>query len=203
MAYEDEEQIEQLRRFWDRYGVPILVCGGLAIAGATGWRWYESHARASAERAAVDYQQILGAADFADARAQVDALRGAHGGSDYVVLADFHLAALAITAQDLAAAEAALRDALERADHPADEHLARLRLARVVLDRGDAPGAADLIAGMTAVAFAADYAELRGDIAHARGDVDGARMAWREALAAAGDGARANLIKLKLDDLGS
>lgn len=203
MAYEDEEQIEQLRRFWDRYGVPILVSAALAIAGATGWRWYESHQRGSAEQAAAAYQKILGATDFADARAQVDTLRAEHGRSDYVVLADFHLAGLAVGAQDLAGAAAALRDALERTDHPADEHLARLRLARVLLDQGDSDGAAGLLDGVTDVAFAADYAELRGDVAQARGDADSARTAWREALTAAGDGARANLIKLKLDDLGS
>lgn len=203
MAYEDEEQIEQLRRFWDRYGVPILASVALVVAGAVGWRWYEAHTRAQAEQAAASYQRIVGATDFADARAQVEALRAEHGGSDYVVLADFHLAGLAVGAQDLAGAAAALRDALERADHPADEHLARLRLARVLLDQGDIDGAADLIDGVSDAAFAADYAELRGDIAHARGDTDGARAAWREALAAAGDDARANLIKLKLDDLGS
>lgn len=204
MAETDDDQIEQLRRLWDRYGVPVLIAGAVVAVVVLGGRYWQARALDRAAQASAQYEKVLAAADLSAAEAAVKALRDAHGGSNYTVLADLHLAGLATQAGQLETAQAALRDALDRADNDADRHVARIRLARVLLDLDRAPDAAALLTDAPAQGpFAADYAELRGDAARARGDHDAARTAWREALALSGQDGRGALLKLKLDDLGS
>jgi predicted negative regulator of RcsB-dependent stress response len=203
VAYADEEQIERLRRLWDRFGIPALVALALAVVTVLAWEWYAAHRQAQAERASAAYEALVAAPDFAQARTRATALRNTHAGSPYVLLADLHLASRALDAGDTAAAQEALRDALTRATREFDRDLVRLRLARVALDLGQTQEAAALIEAIRHPALAGQAAELRGDVARAQGRPEDARKAYQAALLAAGEGARANLIRLKLDDLGS
>ena len=54
MSYSEEEQVEQLKRFWQDYGTPILVGISLALAVFAGWRfWQQSQIEASAAAASL------------------------------------------------------------------------------------------------------------------------------------------------------
>lgn len=203
MAYEDQEQLEQLRRLWDRFGWQVTAGIVLALVVVVGWRWYEARLQARAEAASVAYGEVMAASDYPEAQAAVAVLHDEHKHANYQMLGDLHLAARAVEADDLDGAESALRHALSHAEHDVDRHIGRLRLARVLLAQGEFE-AAEALRPPSGVAgpFAADWAELRGDLARAQQRPDEARTAYREALAAAGASTRADLIQLKLDDLG-
>jgi predicted negative regulator of RcsB-dependent stress response len=83
--------------------------------------------------------------------------------------------------------------------------IARVRLARVLLQQGKADEALEVLQGESNIfGFESRYAEVRGDIYQAQGKVDESIVAYLEALDTleAGEGDRANLV-LKLESLGA
>ena len=194
MSYSEEEQVEQLKRFWQDYGTPILVGISLALAVFAGWRfWQQSQIEASAA-AASGYQAALEAAgklaaDPADKTANAELQRQAqkviqdHPGTGYAATTALLLAKRGMDVGDLKEAEKHLRWVLEQ--KKADEGmlaLTTLRLARVLADKGDAKGALALLDQEKTPAFTPSREELRGDILHASGDIAGARKAYQAAV---------------------
>ena len=83
--------------------------------------------------------------------------------------------------------------------------VARERLARVLLDQGDADGAMNVLEGAQDISgFESRYAEVRGDIHFAQGRTDEAQAAYLEALESleAGAGDRVKLV-MKLESMGA
>src|SRR5690606_23235989 len=66
-------------------------------------------------------------------------------------------------------------------------HVARLRLARVLIQQGKHEEAVDLLKPEKAGAFAARVREVRGDALYAKGELEGARAEYAAALAANAD----------------
>src|SRR5690606_8071639 len=98
-------------------------------------------------------------------------------------LAALGMARLQIEQGELEAARAQLQWALERGKNEAFRHSARLRLVRLLVAMEDFTAAEAQLAQAPATgAYAPLYAELRGDIALARGDRAAARDAYRVAL---------------------
>jgi predicted negative regulator of RcsB-dependent stress response len=103
---------------------------------------------------------------------------------------------------DLDAAAAHLRFAMENADAPGNKQVAALRLARVLLAQEKPKEAQQILDGVAAEGFQADFEETRGDVALALGDRVAARNAYQKAVAGyEGQPAKLGLVKMKLDDL--
>ena len=91
-------------------------------------------------------------------------------------------------------------------DHGRDEdlkHIARVRLAGILLDQKEFEPALKLLDATPPTQFEALYADRQGDILLAAGKPAEARLAWEKALAKAGDkGALRSLIEFKLELVG-
>ena len=79
--------------------------------------------------------------------------------------------------------------------------IARLRLARVQLAQGKADDALKTLDAAKPGAFAARYAEVRGDALLAKGDRAGALKAYREARGGAASTLDSGLLDLKIGEL--
>ena len=79
--------------------------------------------------------------------------------------------------------------------------VARLRLARVQLAQGNADQALKTLDAVKPGAFAARYAQVRGDVLLAKGDRDGALKAYREARSSADATIDVGLLDLKIGEL--
>ncbi|ROR29745.1 YfgM family protein [Inmirania thermothiophila] len=200
----DHERAEAVRKWLRDNGAAVVVGVALGLGALFGYRWWQARAQAHAEAASAAYEQVLAALRAGDAQAleaQVRVL--AEGGFEdtaYAALAALAQARARLDAGDAEGAEAALRRVEAEAPWPALRDLARLRLARLRLAAGDAEGAARLLGGV-AGGFEAARAELRGDIARARGEREEAVAAYREALAAGA--ANRGLLRMKLEALGA
>jgi len=208
----EEEQIRALRQWWERNGASTLIGAGLAIAIVFGWQWWQQREANRAEQAAVLFQQLLQAAELAPGdevqRATAEHLAQQlledQKGRRYGDYAALMLARLKVQQNDLAAAEAGLRAVV---DDPSDAHLgelARVRLARVLVAQDRFDEAMALVEQSTTTDFAAERSELRGDILRARGDVEGALAAYRQAVQAPGGAqgaASSRILELKIGDL--
>ena len=182
----DEEQAERLKAWWDKNGTSLVVALVVALAAVIGWRYYQSYSTDQANAASEAFRTYL------DARAAAepvdDALRvidSEHEGSAYHVFTLFYRAADQVEDEDWEEALALLERAVDLAGERNLRDAARYRAAKLLyqLDRLDA--CAEQLASIKSPGLAAQVAELSGDVAVARGDIDGARQAYRNAVAAA------------------
>ena len=202
MSTVDDDQIEQLRRLWDRNGRLLVAVVVVALAVVFGRTLYDRHQQREAVAAAALYAgfQKPDAGQTADALA--DQLRAEYPRSSYATFASLAQAKQAVEAGKPDLAEQRLRWVVDHSPESADRALARLRLARVLLDQGKAQNAAEVL-NEDVPATAPALQELRGDIAHAQGKTLDARQAYQEALASLpAESGQAAVIKLKLDALG-
>jgi predicted negative regulator of RcsB-dependent stress response len=202
----DDQTVESLRKWWAENGTWILA--GLLLGSATlfGWRYWVEYRDQTYATASDAFEQVTAAArqgDIARAEALVVEIGGLPLATPYGDLSRLTIAAAAAESGDLDEAQRQLNMLLEGGTDNGITHLGRLRLARLQL----AAGHLDQMTATLLVAdpgpFAPLYAELRGDLALARGDREAAVAAYSEALASGDENIidRA-MLEMKLNDLG-
>ncbi len=208
MAYdlEEQEQLESLKAFWNKYGnflLTVVTVVLLGVAGWRGWGWYQDR---QAAEAAVAYDQLrkaVEARDVAKVRETAGAIFDRHSSTAYAQMAALLAARAYIDSGDLKAAKVPLQWAAERASDEEFRHVAKVRLAGVLLDEQAYDQALALVGGQAPERYQALYADRKGDILVAQNKPAEARAAYRQAL----DKLTASsplrpLVQLKLDALG-
>jgi len=202
---EEQEQIDDLKAFWNRWGNGILaaiiaVC--LAYVAVAGWRWWSSK---QAEEAAVLYSAVTTAVrsnDVPRARDAVAQLADRFSGTGYAPRAALLYAKLAWDNGDKAGAKAQLSWVIDRAGEDELKQVARFRLAEALVDEKQYDQALATLDAKHSEPFAGLYADLRGDALAAAGRIDEARTAYQGALAKLDPkSAYRNYVQVKLDAL--
>lgn len=203
---EEQEQIETLKAWWRQHGnrlVNLLLVILVLLLGFMGWRYFESQKSAEASVAFGALQQALMVQDSAQINAAAGELREKFGGTAYAALGTLLSAKYSMEAGDAKTAQVQLAWVVE---HSKDEmrDLARLRLAGVMLDEKAFDEALKQLDNKPAPAFAAAYAELRGDVLMTQGKHQEAREAYQAAMDGQGKQAAMDnrILGLKLDALG-
>ena len=140
--YEDAEQFEKLKAFWDENGRWLISAVVLSTAGIFGWNWWKGEQQRYAEGASQVFARAI-AADLTMLVSHHATLAASYPDSPYLSQAGLRLAGLYMQRGDTEAAELALRDVLERERGGLLEPVAATRLARVLAYR-DMPDAAAL-----------------------------------------------------------
>ncbi len=199
----EQEQIEQLRKWWKENW--LALAGGLVIGlgGILGWDQYQLWQKQRSVGASETYEAV---------RAQVDAGRAGEAAnlarqlateqpaSPYAAHARFVLAMAAAEAADWKQAADHLQWVIDNPKQAELHNIARLRLARVRWAAGDGEAALALLADPEE-SYAALHAVLRGDIERSMGRLEKARSAYQEALDDGGDSVDRAELQRKLDDL--
>ena len=208
MAYdlEEQEQIERLKAFWERYGTFILTVVTvvlLAIAGYRGWGWYQGRQAAQASAVYEQLRASVEAKDIARVKQSAGTIFENYGSTAYGQMAAL-LAAKAYTdAGDLKSAKAPLQWAVEKAPDEAFAHIARLRLAGILLDEKAYDEGLKLLAVDSPGRFAGEFADRRGDLLLAQGKREEARAAYKLALETLDErSSMRRIVRLKVDALG-
>lgn len=209
MAYdlEEQEKLDALKAWWERYGTLSMVLVLVVVAGFAGWRgwqWYQGH---QAGQAMGYFEALEAAADQKgdDAVARIKAasttLREEYPRSGYTPRGVL-VAAWALERRgDLEGAREQLQWLIQSKADPALTPVAHLRLAGVLLEQKHYDDALALLEGTAPAGFAGLYADRRGDILAAQGKPDAALEAWRDALKALGTDPTAQIVQLKIDAL--
>lgn len=201
----EDEQVEALKRWWKENGTSIIVGALIGIAGIVGVWYWQDYSHGKAERGSLAITEFNEAVQQ-NKQEVVDSnftrLKNEFAGTPYPALAALTMAKRSIDARDLVAAETHLRWAMDNAAHESIRHLARIRLARILIQQNKPDDAMLLVADQNDPALLADYAELRGDIYKLQGKAEQARTAYTEALNdTALPGQRRTFIEMKRDDI--
>ena len=200
----EKEQIDKMRAWWSDYG--LYVVGGIVLGAAIlfGINYYQTQ-KVNAEIAASalydDLTEYVTGGDLEAAETTAAELDSEYGNSSYAAQSKLAMARLYMDKnRDQDAAEA-LNELLEMNGFEHIQHVARVRLAKVLLYQGKPEDVLTLLEGKENEAFAARYAEELGDAYVALGRYDEARTSYQEALGEAQPTIDQGLVQLKLMDL--
>ena len=207
MAYdlEEQEKLEALRAWWERYGtllVALAVVVAIGVLGWRGWQWYQGN-RAVQAMGYFEALEMAAAEPGEESQTRIKAasetLRKDFPNSGYASRGAL-LASQALAARgDFSASTEQLRWVMQSKD-PALAGLARLRLAGLELEQKRYDEALALLKDPPA-GFDGLYTDRRGDILFAQGERAGAREAWEAALKTLAGDPLAQVVQLKIDAL--
>jgi predicted negative regulator of RcsB-dependent stress response len=201
----DDEQLEAVKRFAKEYGTWIVGGVVLGVALLLGWRYYQGAQNSKALEAAGKFGEMTSAIqanDFSQSRTLADGIIKDFPNSPYADQAQLALAGIAVDGGKSADAVAPLTRVMSGSKDADLRQIARLRLARVLIDQGKPDEAIKTLAEGTPGGFAGRYHEVRGDALKAKKDAAGAISEYKAAMTA-NDGADSALLELKIADLGS
>jgi len=200
----EEEQIESLKKWWNENGTSVVVGLVLGFGALIGGNYWMQHNVAQSENASLEFSQLQD--DLQQSRSEAVMTRGDHiinnfSGTPYAVLSAFAMARIKVDEGDLLSARARLQWVLDNSKQAEFIHMARIRMASVMLAEGNADGALSLINTVEAGEYLPLYEELKGDIYASLSQLNQARGAYEKALQANAQGDN-SLLQMKLDDLG-
>lgn len=220
----ESSEVERAKAWWNANGRAILVGVALGLGAVFGFNYWQNYQQTQAENASLLFDRLLDALgdeavagnDAAEGGADGEGdagsasailagdLMGEYARTPYAAHAALAVAKAAVEGGDLPRAVEALRWAVENARDGNLRHVARLRLAAVLLAQGEADAVLELLEVEERAQFAARYYELSGDAHLQKGDVDNARGAYQLSLDSLTPGAVGQrLIQLKRDNLGN
>ena len=209
---EEQEQISQIKGWWEQYGTvvtAIAVVAALASVGWQGWNWYRGKQVAEASALYGVVQQAAAERNAQKAREAAGTIIEKYSGTPYADLAALMSAKVQSDVGDLKNARVPLAWAAEKANDPALRSLARLRLASVLLDEKAYDEALAQVQAPVDADMAARFADLKGDILVAKGKPEEARAAYKEAVDALAGATKSEasalreIAQAKLDAVGS
>ena len=208
MAYdlEEQEQLSALKAWWQQYGklvIIIVVGAAVAIAAVRGWHYYKNR---QASSAAALFDQLLRAESGNDHKKVRDIAAQMiehYGSTQYATLGALSAARSDFETGDLPSAKKRLQWVIGKAREEEVRDVARLRLARVLLDENNPAEALQQLEAKHGDSFAGLYAELKGDALIMNGKAAEARAAYQLAFDRSDAASPSRqILQLKLDALG-
>ena len=205
-GYESEkEQVEAIRKWWKANGKSIIVGAVLGVGLVLGGRWWLANQNKQAELASEQYDEVMQEIKKGDKEAALE--RGGHlleasAKSSYAALTALELAKLKVDQSDLEGARYYLQWVVDHSSQAQLKDVARLRLGRVLVAKGDKAGALQVVNAVDANTFAFPAQELKGDILLAQGNREAARAAYSAAADAIPQGGDRSRIEMKLAEVG-
>ena len=203
---EEQEQLEELRHFWKRWGnlitgLLIVVFGALAA-----WNGYQYWERRQAAQASLLYDEVeraIAAGDASRVERSFNDMRDKFGGTAYAQQSGLAAAKLLFDKDRPDQAKAALRWVADKGDDAGMQAVARLRLASVMAASKAYDDALRELQAPFPEAFAALAADRRGDVLQLQGKKPEAVTEYRRAFAGMEPSTDyRRLVELKLNALG-
>ena len=203
---EEQEQLDELKHFWTRWGdlitwVLIAVLG--AYAAWNGWQYWQRQQAAQAAVLFDTVERALGQSDTALLDRSLGDIRDQFGGTTYAHQAALLAARVYADKGNADKAQAALQWVVDKADDPAYKALARLRLAAFALDQKAYDQAKAALAGTFPREFQALVDDRLGDIAMSQNQAEQAKTHYLAAWTAMDERADyRQVLDMKLAALG-
>ena len=203
---EEQEQMDELKAWWKRWGSLTMLGAALIIAAGAGWKYWQNQTATQAMEAAVIFGKFTESVQqnkLKTSREVGAVLIDKYPRTAYASRAALLLAKLNFDNKDSRSAQAQLEWVIAHTKEAALKDLARLRLAGVLLDQKQYDGALKHLSSPHSDAFGFRFDDLKGDVLNAQGKNAEARAAYQAAFdKIAVDNPYRNIVELKLDALG-
>ncbi len=204
---EEQEQLESFKAWWKDNGNLILTALTIALAvfaAWNAWNWYRDRQSLQAAQLYVVLEKAARANDAKAAREVAESVIEQYPRTTYAPLAALVAAKMNYQAGDAKTAAAQLQWVIDHAGSDEVKAIARMRLANVQVDQGQADQALQTLAAAPPPGFDALYEAQRGDIYLVQNKKNEARAAYKAALDKADkkDLAMRQQLQLKIDALG-
>jgi predicted negative regulator of RcsB-dependent stress response len=209
----NEEQFQIIINWWKANGRYLIICIAVPVCAYLGWQWWTKTQLQYAEQASALYSELVdsvsatGVEPLSDEKLTtasflVEQLKNDFSDTAYAVNASLLQAKLNVDKGDLDKAVNELSFAKDNGNSDI-QVIATHRLASLYLAQKNIAAALALASYDEDAAFSSKYADLRGDIYLAKGDVASAIAEYQQALEKIidGDSVQRNLIEIKLADL--
>jgi len=207
----EDEQLKQLKNWWNSNGKSIFAGVLLALALTGGWRYFQHYQSTQKNEAAILYQQILNAymqekVDEAVVVEQITALTRDYANLGYAHYANLLRAKIAIDNNQVGEAIDILQALLNKNYDPNFNEMVRIRLSKALIEVQKYDEALQVLNVETNNSlYKAMKAGLRGDIFIAQNNLAKAReeylFAHNLAINETGLEAFSIILQMKLDDL--
>lgn len=199
----DEQQIEALKKWWNENATSLLLglSAGAIILG--GWSYYsktQHQHRIEASDIYIVAMSNIESGKKSNIDDGVTKLVEAYSDTPYAAMALLANAKLKFQKGDIDAAIQELKLVNESNAGAEIFHTARLRLARLLIEKQKFGEAESVLLSGYPDAFAGLYEELKGDLFVATGKIQQARVAYDKAIKHAGTESR--LLQIKRRELG-
>jgi predicted negative regulator of RcsB-dependent stress response len=164
---EEQEQLDQLKHFWSRYGNLITGLLVVVLLAVVGWNGYHYWQRSQAGQSAALFDEMsksVATGDTALVQRSFSDMKERHPSATYTQQAALAVARQAMDKGDTDAAKSALQWVVDKSGDQGYTAIARLRLANMYFDAKDYAQALTLLDGVADEAFAALVADRKGDI---------------------------------------
>ena len=181
----EKEQIDQIRSWWSEYGGYVIGGLGLGIALLAGLNYYQNSRLEAQLQGSALYETLVEhvvSGSLEEAEVVAAELDTEYASTSYAAQGKLALARLYMDKNRDQDAADVLGELLAGDGDEAVKHVARARLARVLLYQGKAQEVVDLLEGQESAAFSATYNELLGDAYHTLGRIDDAQVAYQAVL---------------------
>jgi predicted negative regulator of RcsB-dependent stress response len=205
--FNELEQGEAVKKWLKENGGAILMGLVIAFGGLFGFRQWQAWDENQRQRASAEFEvmsELLAENQLDSAMANYQTLKDDYSDSPYASLAALQMGRARLEAGQADLAVNLYRFVADNGSPRALRMIGRERLARLLLDQGQAEEALSLVNGSgDDDAFAASFAEVRGDIHAVLGDKEQAIANYQQALDSMEEGVGdRNYLELKMKNLG-
>lgn len=204
---EEQEQLDQIKHFWNQYGNAITWALIVVLGAFASWNFYQYWQRSQAAQAAALFDEVERSLQVADAgriERVFAEIKDRFGSSAYAQQAGLLVAKQQMSAGKPDAAQAALTWVAEQSGDAGYQAVAKLRLAGLLMDAKKYDEALKWLGGDFPASFEALVADRKGDVLALQGNKSQAVAHYQKAY----QGFSANseyrsLVVVKLNALGS
>ncbi len=202
----EEEQVEDIKRWWEKNGKFVIIIGIVAIASAVGFKTWSDFKLSTASNASAQYDLMM--EELAGGNVDSVAQRGASiikktPDLAYAVLSAMTVAKIHVEEGEYEQAATQLNWALSNSTDEKLKHIARIRLAKVLSAQGKFAEALTQVSHAQQGAFGSQYSVVKGDIYYKKGEFASAKTAYKTAIDNGNVSPQLKgFIQIKLDDIG-
>lgn len=202
----EEEQVEDIKRWWEKNGKLVIVFALVAISTAVGVRVWQDFKVSTSNKASAQYDLMM--EEFAAGKIDSVVQRGTdivtkNPDLAYAVLSAMTLAKVHVDKGEYDKAASQLNWALLNAQDENMQHIARVRLAKVLIAQDKFDEAMGYATHPQQGTFSSQYLIVKGDLFYKKGELESAKTAYQAAINDSSISQQLkSFIQIKLDDIG-
>lgn len=201
----EDEQIEAIKKWWQRYSTLITVVFSLVLLSVSGykyWYWHQDKINTQASNAYEHLMVAFSEHNNKGIKSYANQLINDYGQTVYADVARMTLVKLAVTKEDYAKAREILENIASSSKNIAFKQMAKIRIARLFLAEKSFDKALSELSEVDDNAYMPVINELKGDIYAATGKYQQAILSYKEAITEVRTHGMGNLfLEMKTNEL--